>query len=34
MPTAAARFSLGAHTTDEEIDFALDKRRTTLQRMR
>ena len=32
--SAAVRFSLGAYTTNEEIDFALDKLRTTLQRMR
>ncbi len=35
-PTASAaiRFSLGAKTTEEEIDYALDKLRSTLQRMR
>jgi len=32
--SAAVRFSLGAHTTEEEIDFALDKLHTILQRMR
>lgn len=32
--SAAVRFSLGASTTEEDIDFALDKLRTTLQRMR
>jgi cysteine desulfurase len=32
--SAAVRVSLGAHTTAEEIDFALDKLRATLQRMR
>jgi cysteine desulfurase len=31
--SAAVRFSLGTHTTDEEIDFALDKLHTILQRM-
>jgi cysteine desulfurase len=32
--SAAVRFSLGAHTTEEEIDFALEKLHTILQRMR
>jgi cysteine desulfurase len=32
--SAAVRFSLGAHTTDEEIDFALEKLRSILPRMR
>jgi len=32
--SAAVRFSLGAHTTEEEVDFALDKLHTILRRMR
>jgi cysteine desulfurase len=32
--SAAVRFSLGAHTTKEEIDFALEKLHTILRRMR
>ena len=32
--SAAVRFSLGASTTEEEVDFALDTLYTILQRMR
>jgi len=32
--SAAVRFSLGAHTTEDEIDFALEKLHTILRRMR
>ena len=32
--SAAVRFSLGASTTEEEVDFALDKLHTILRRMR
>jgi cysteine desulfurase len=31
--SAAVRFSLGADTTEEDIDYALDKLQTTLERM-
>jgi cysteine desulfurase len=32
--SAAVRFSLGAETTEDDIDYAMEKLRTTLQRMR
>jgi len=32
--SAAVRFSLGAKTTDEDVEYALDTLRSTLQRMR
>jgi cysteine desulfurase len=32
--SAAVRFSLGAQTTEDDIDYALDTLRSTLQRMR
>jgi len=34
IASAAVRFSLGASTTEEEVDFALDKLNTILRRMR